>query len=268
MLRNQNRRIPLLAISLLCCVSLVSCSKETYINGERVAPETVEHNQRKAAELNVELAVAYLQKGQTQRAKTKLLRAMELDPNLSMTYSMYGFYLERIGNNGEAADYYRKAVNLRPYGGSENNNYAAYLCREGHYGKAIKHFRIAIADVDYQDTADAYMNAGLCAAQEKIFDDAYDFFERAARQDPMRSEAYLEMAWIRFEESRYDESAAMFGKYDALPHDITPRSLYLKARLSYYFDDADGFASASLILRSQFPNSREASVISKMEMKP
>lgn len=173
-------------LCILICLQLCSCAASHQpINTEQDA-------QTKVAEINIELGLKYLQMKNFQRAKQKLLSALEENPKLpEANYAMAYFY-EATGDNQQADQYYLHAISLAPNRGDVQNNYGTFLCRTGKYRLAIKHFELATRDRDYLDTASAYENAGWCALKIPDKKLAENYFKISVMHDPSRTAALQE----------------------------------------------------------------------------
>jgi type IV pilus assembly protein PilF len=216
-------------------------------------PETLDLE--KAARLNIELGIGYLNKGQVPRAKTKFMRAMQLGPQLPETHYAYGYFQERTGDLLSAEKSYLKAITLSPKTGNAHNNYGAFLCRQAKYRQAEKEFLKAVADPSYLSTAEALENAGLCVLQIPDQQKAVEYFERTLRYDQNRPHALLELALIYYREKRYDEARENLMRFSQIA-DPTARSLLLNIELAKESGDQDKVASYELLLRSRFPNAK------------
>lgn len=138
----------------------------------------------KASTYNVQLGLAYLQQGNRQRAKQKLLKALQQSPNSPEANDAMAFYLENTQDIHDAEKYYQQAIHFSPHNGASLNNYGTFLCRQKIYNKADIYFRKAIAEPTYLNTAKAYENAGLCALAASHNDRARYYFKKAKEQDP------------------------------------------------------------------------------------
>ena len=116
-----------------------------------------------AANTNVQLGLAYLQKGLYSASKQSLLTAIQDDSHIAAVWYGMGYYLEKTGNQAAANQYYQYAISVEPHSGSAKNNYGNFLCRAGKYQAAIHEFILATRERDYLNTANAYKNAGICA---------------------------------------------------------------------------------------------------------
>lgn len=138
----------------------------------------------KASAYNVQLGLAYLQQGDRQRAKKKLLTAMAEAPHSPDANGAMAYYFESTQDVQQADIYYRRAIQINPKEGASLNNYGAFLCRQARYDEAERYFLKAAADPKYTNIAQVYENAGFCALAAKHLKMAKHFFQQALAEDP------------------------------------------------------------------------------------
>lgn len=126
------------------------------------ACNTIPHANSLAAESNLQLGLAYLETGQMQLAKKKLLLALSENPKNSLTLDALGYFFERSGSPETAEHYYLRAISLATpnFKGISYNNYGTYLYRQKRFPAAISYFLRAAKDPNYLEVANAYENAG------------------------------------------------------------------------------------------------------------
>lgn len=167
----------------------------------------------KTAKINAQLGIAYLERHNIQRAKQKLLVALNQAPDIPEPWYAMGYFLEATGNKDEANRHYMKAIQVAPKRGDAQNNYGTFLCRNGEYTASIGHFIKAVQDPDYLTPADAYENAGLCAMKIPNMHMASYYFSQAVQQDPGHATSLYELAHISYKQGRYREAAAHLNQY-------------------------------------------------------
>lgn len=173
---------------------------------------TVFTNSRAAAEINVKLGVFYMQKGQMQRAKHKLLLALDQAPDYSAAQSAMGYYLEKVGEIKKAEEYYLKAISLNAESGDVQNNYGTFLCRQGRYKESLKRFILATEDPNYLNSAGAYENAGICALKIPEFKRAEKYFSKALKYDSNLPSALFEVSKLQYREGDYKKAYSSLHK--------------------------------------------------------
>jgi type IV pilus assembly protein PilF len=198
---------------VLAVLMMQSCQNNTQ-NQDESTPKN--YNRNDAASYNTQLGLAYLKQGNRPRAKRKLLLALEQAPDSANVNASMAYYMEKTGEMDEARNFYQKAMSLAPGSGAQLNNYGTFLCRQGQYLEAENYFLQAVKDVQYEHTAGAYENAGLCAAAIPDFAKASRYFNKALEQDPSRKQSLYELVNISYKEKHTDEALAYLQKYPML----------------------------------------------------
>ncbi|MFA6037607.1 MAG: type IV pilus biogenesis/stability protein PilW [Legionellales bacterium] len=149
-----------------------------------------------AAGYNVQLGLGYLEKGDTARAKEKLLRATDQAPDFIDAHLALAYYYENIGQLDFAQKTYQEALKMMPKSGQVNNNYGAFLCSHGHYEQSMVYFQRAIEDVYYNQTASAYENAALCSAKMNDTEAAQRYAHLAVAQDASKQDIFIKLSYL------------------------------------------------------------------------
>lgn len=208
-----------------------------------------------AADTNVQLGLAYLQSGDVQRAKQKLLLAEQQAPASTESQGAMGYFLESTGNLSQAEAYYRRAVTLNPKSGAAQNNFGTFLCRRGRYTEADQHFLLALQDPSYLNTAQVYENAGLCAMQGRDTNKAMGYFTQAITQDPKRAISWLELGRINYQQKNYSQAQQYLDRYMQLTKEPTANALWLAAVLARALGNENAAGRYTLMLQTRFPTS-------------
>jgi len=233
---------------------LAACTSQQQ-NQNEIA-DTVDAHNPKAANINLQLGIGYLQQGDIDRAKQKLLLAEKQDPSSPLVWDSLAYFYSKTGDVNKADQFYRKAISLAPSNGKTLNNYGTFLCGQGQYQKAIQYFNAAVKDPSYVTTGQAYENAGLCAEQIPDRQRAKTLFTKALQNDPTLPTANLEMANISFDEKQYSQAMLYMARYkaNAKPN---AESLWLDIRLANMAGDQNTVASDVLLLKEKYPLSKE-----------
>ena len=112
-------------ILVLSSVLLFGCQSQPQAVSTYAPPS--HKNLPKAASINAQLGLAYMQRGNNRRAKQKLVIALKQDPKSATVNDSMAYYLEMTGSVAEADAYYRRALKLASGKGAPLNNYGAYL---------------------------------------------------------------------------------------------------------------------------------------------
>ena len=194
--------------------------------------ESTEHIAREpklgeAATYNTQLGLAYLKQGDRPRAKHKLLLALTQAPDSPAVNAGMAYFMEKTGELEKAHVYYKKALDAAPNSGAQLNNYGAFLCRQGKYPQAETYFLKAVNDIEYEHTAGAYENAGLCALAIPDYIKARHYFNKALEQDPARVQSLYELVSIEMKQGDAKQALSYLQHYPNLS--LRDRTLLTKA---------------------------------------
>ena len=120
-----------------------------------------------AAEINTQLALAYMREGNLQAAREKIDKALQQNPHTADTQMAAGFIYDRLGETKKASTHYEQAARLGEGNPDVLQNAAVYLCRTGDYKRGEKYLLQAATSPLYRTPAVAYTNAGRCAARRQ-----------------------------------------------------------------------------------------------------
>jgi type IV pilus assembly protein PilF len=245
--------IPVSLAALLMILGGCVTTKSPHLAAENVAQD--------AAADNVQLAVAYMQEGNLQRAKEKIERALQEDPLNPNAHSVMAMFYARINDPKKAESEYREAMRLAPNDPGQVLFYGVYLCDQHRVDEGItKMLQVARSPL-YRTPEAAYTDMGVCLLTAHRDDEAESAFKRAlsARPDYAEGayqEAALELAHGRALEAR-NRVQTFISRYAA-----TPELLLIGLRAARTLSDAASAAQFTKILRTDFPNSEQARSLS------
>jgi type IV pilus assembly protein PilF len=234
------KRLLWIAISGLL---LAGCAHQQPVS--TIAPE----DSLRAAQLNVQLGMTYLQQQQMDLAKQKLLKAVALDPNLPDAHYSLGYYFDAVGQTQDAQREYQTALKLAPNNPQVLNSYGVFLCKTKQYALAEQYFQQALAQIDYTDVGLTYQNAGLCAMDADNQKAALTYFTQAIQQNPKLALPYLKVAELQYAQQNYSQAMVNLNQYHQLTQP-TAESLHLAIQLAQQADDDNQVASLRLQLQS------------------
>ncbi len=133
----------------------------TNANGD-IVTDSDEPESRKRARLRLELAAAYLDKGQTTDALDHVKQSIAADPNMADAYSLRGLIYMRMNEMGLAEESFKRALSLNPRSASVQHNYGWLMCQTKRYAESVQMFTSALANPNYGERAKTWMAQGLC----------------------------------------------------------------------------------------------------------
>jgi tetratricopeptide (TPR) repeat protein len=150
------------------------------------------------------MALASIDIGELELAEAHYRESLAIEPQPAI-YNDLGFVLEKEGLPDEAAEMYRKALELDPESATARYNLAASLARSGEFAEAETLFRDALAK---NPTTQAYTGLGVVLLQQGRTQDAIVNLQDAITADPTNAAAYDALASILVRQGKFAEAAA------------------------------------------------------------
>lgn len=240
---------PLLAALLVGCGS--SPSREEPVDSAR------------AAQVNVQLGLGYLQRGQKQAAAEKLARALEQDPKSALVQHANALLKDVLGETEAADRHFRHAIELNPKDSEARNNYGAFLCRHKRFDEGVAMLEQALTNPLYATPEFAWSNIGQCRRQMGQLESAEAALRKAVQINPRHASAWLQLAETQLELGQAKQAQSSLARY----HELAPQgpaSLLLAARIEKALGQRQAQARYELLLRGKFPDSDEARRLGEM----
>jgi type IV pilus assembly protein PilF len=219
---------------------------------------------RRIADTNIQLGIAYMRQGDYETALVKLQKALEADPNSATANGTLAILYENVGENELAEKHFKKALRLSPDDPQTHNNYGQYLCRHDKHTEAIEQFKIAASDPLYPGLSASLTNAGICAARIPDDKQAESFFRKALEHDQNFPYALLQMANLMYTQGNYLAARAYIQRFDGVSAP-SAESLWLGVRIENALGDLSAAGGYALKLKNNFPKSKEAASLKDWE---
>lgn len=239
-------------ILLLLAVSLLGGCVTT---GD-VDPLKTAEGREKARAAYVQLGVAYIQQGDTQRAKIPLKSALDLDSGDPDAHAALAMAFQLEMEQKLADEHFRKALSKRPNDARLLNNYGGFLFEQGRDQEALDAYTKATEDNLYPERSWVFENLGLVSLKLGQREQAKTYFQRSLRLSSRQPRALLEMATLSYEDKEYVPARSYYDAFSEISGQ-NARSLLLGARLAEIFEDRDKAATLGLQLRRLYPGSQE-----------
>ncbi|MDH5446411.1 MAG: type IV pilus biogenesis/stability protein PilW [Gammaproteobacteria bacterium] len=222
-------------------------------------------NYKKAAEVNAKMGAGYMNQGNYELAMTKLNKAIKFDDeNLHANHYMGELY-RRLGDMDKADEFFKRALELNKTDPQLLNNYGVFLCEIDKYQEAENYFDQVLKDHLYQGKALVYENLGLCAKYKGNLAESEKHFRRALTMNPKLAKSLLSLAQLKFDQRNKISAYSYFQQFSKISRQ-SPESLWLGILLEKERGNRSGMASYALRLKNQFPLSKEAELLAKLEL--
>lgn len=254
-LRQPNNRIMASWLLVLVTASLLSACVSNY-SGQRTR-EQQKNAAYNAAETNTQLAVGYLEKGNTELALEKIQRALLQDPQSAGAHTVAGVIFERINDFDLAETHYEKAAKLAPSNGDVLNNYGQFLCKIQRYEESLVYFNKAIEQPFYENPEVALTNAGTCLEQSGQPVAAEKRYRQALDANDHYPDALFLLSRSLCKRGE-DFSARAFLQRLQAAGGNSPESLWLCYAIETRMGDTKTASDCASQLRSYYPGSSQA----------
>ena len=243
---------------LIASVLITACGGE-----ERVRRDKSEADLKRASELNVQLGVGYIKRGQLEVAQEKLYKAIDQDPENVEAHTTMAVLMMKIGEMSEAENYYLEAIDIKEKDPVLRNSYGTYLCKVGRIDEALEEFQLAYTNPFYDTPYLAYSNAGTCLLQAGDFKNAEAYLRKALRKQPKLSGALLSMAELGVKTKKYLMARAYSQRYHALA-EPSAESLWIQVQAERALGATEHYRKYAKLILSDFPDSNEAGWVEEL----
>lgn len=243
-----------MSILLSACNTLSQSTESTGELGEN-------KQQYSPANTFIQLASAYLERGNYSAALTNARKAVEVDKRNPNSYTVLGLVHETLGEVDLAEKNYRKAISLDKKDPYALNAYGRLLCTQQKFDESMEYFQRSVANPLYSTPWIPLTNAGVCARSGSNPAQAEEFFRQALEANGRYPVALWQMARISFEKDNMLSARAYIERYREVAQP-TAEVLWLGVQVERRLNDLDQAESYALQLRNRFPDSAEAKKLS------
>jgi len=235
---------------------LIACASKPAINDFAPTRPQQTAQPTEAAKYNVQLGVAYMERGELAVAKEKLERAVKQNPHDPNAHSALAMLYERLGDPSQADAQFQTALRLAPHSPEISNNYAVYLCRTHRVDEGVRRLLEAARNPLYPTPEAAYTNAGVCLRGVHRDDEAERAFVSAVTLRPGFAEAVYQLSDLDMQHGRLVQARARIDSYIA-NYTATPELLLLGVHVAHALGDRPSELRYAQRLRVDFPDSQQ-----------
>jgi len=253
------RRALVTAMSVLC-LGIAACASNE--SGKLHKPEP-----DRASEINLEIGIDHLRKGNLPQAKEKIDRALEQNPRNAKAQMAAGLLYDRLGDIKKADSHFDRALTLDPKNPDLANNYAAFLCKNERYERGEKFALQAASNPLYGTPEVAYLNAGQCAQAGKDLKRAEGYYRQAIAAQPRFAAGLFALAELELQQKNYLSARAFLERYLSVSR-TSPSTLWLGVRIERGLGNAAAANQYAQRLKNEFPQAAETKQLLQSERNP
>jgi type IV pilus assembly protein PilF len=268
---NRVSRAALWAAVLAATTALQACSTTVSTTSGPITepprdtrptgPESDDVTRR--ARVRMELAAAYYSRGQLDVALDETKLALAADPNLGAAHNLRGLIFASKGDDAQADESFRRALQINPRDGDAMQNFGWYLCQRKRYAEADAQFVQALALPQNRDVARTLLAQGVCQAIGGQLAEAERTLTRANELDPANPSTSVNLAEVLLRRGEYERARFHIRRVNNLPAMVSAQTLWLAARIEHKLGNQTGAQQLGRQLLDRFGDSREAAAYSR-----
>lgn len=244
-----------LALLAACTTTTTNTSGLPEARDARAAAEAGDPERR--AQVRLELAGLYFQRGQGETALEEVNRALAAKPDLPSAHNLRGLILASLDQAAAAEKAFQRALQLAPDDGATMHNYGWFLCQQRRYTEGDAQFNAAVAQPQYRDTPRTYLAQGVCQARTGQWGDAERSLSRSYELDPANPVAAFNLAEVLLRRGELERARFYVRRINAIPAQVSAQSLWLAARIERRLGNVGVLQDLGNQMRDRFPQSPE-----------
>jgi type IV pilus assembly protein PilF len=181
-----------------------------------------------------------------------------LHPNLPGAHNLAGLIHAALGQDAQAEESFRIALQRDAADGAAMHNYGWFLCQRRRYAEAFTQFDRAMALPEYRDVIRTLVTKGVCQGNANLLGEAEKTLSRAYQMDPGNPVAAMNLALVLYRQGEYERARFYVRRVNATPELVNAESLWLAARIEHRLGNRGGVNELGRELLQRFPRSPEA----------
>lgn len=249
--------LALAAVSFLAgCANTADGSRSGSNPVDNIVTQSDEPEARRRARTRLELASGYFSEGKTTVALDELKLALQADPNYGDAFNMRGLIYMRLGDQRQAEDSFRRALQLNGRDADTMHNYAWLMCQQRRYDESIAMFTQANAVPLYGGQSKTYMSRGLCELAAGKRELAERSFARSYELDAGNPISGYNLSNLLFQ--RGELQRAQFYTRRLNNSDLAnAETLWLGIKIERRLNNTEVVQQLTTQLRRRYPQSKE-----------
>lgn len=249
-----------IGIALSSVLALAGCvSEQSYVGSDKPVSDRSFDN-IEAARTRISLGLNYLRRGDTSQAKYNLERARSFAPNSAEVHSALAYYYQSVGEDKQAEEYFRLAIQKDANYADAYNNYGAFLCQLHRYEEAEQLLLKAISRPGYIRVAESYENLALCQLQQNNFGKAKSYLDSSVSHNTTRITSLTMQAGLSYAMGDNRAAKSQLDRIARLGR-VSARTVLLSYLIAEKNGDRDTMQSAEQLLLTLYTDTPETRLL-------
>lgn len=215
-----------------------------------------DRNPNDARDAYIQLGVEYLRVDDRENAKSRFLRAIEIDEDAAGAYTGLAIIYERSKEYDEAERFFKRAIRADDSFTSAKIQYGLFLLNLDRLDDACDTLEEARDDVLSPQRHIALRYLGRCYYQQGEYEDAIRELSLATRVNRRETQSYLELTRVYLDANQIVEAKSTIDTYVRVGQE-SAESLYLALMVERAFRNQDAEETLAQQLRLRYPYSQE-----------
>ncbi len=224
----------------------------------RGAVQTGDDDTQRRARTRLELATAYYAEGRLDTALEEVKRALAASPEMAQALNLRGLVYSALGDDIQAEESFKRALQVAPSDGDVLHNYGWYLCERKRHADAALMFERTMALQQYRTPSRTLLVQGICEARSGRLDSAEKTLKRAYEIDAANPATAMNLADVLHRRGEYERARFYVRRVNNNVELRNAESIWLAARIENRLGNTQGLRDLGNQLRSSYPQSREA----------
>lgn len=222
---------------------------------ERRVPSNDPQELERRAQVRLQLAEAYFGQGQYDTALEEVRRSLAANPAFGPAYNLRALILAAQGDEGQAEESFRRALQINARDVDAMHNYGWFLCMRQRYPDAMAQFDQVLAI--QRGAARTLTARGVCQARAGQWPEAEASLMRAYELDPSNPVTALNLSDVLVRRGELTRARFYIARVNAVPDNANPQTLWLAARIEHKLGNAVGARDFGERIRARFPQAAE-----------
>ena len=256
--RPSPLRLVALLLGLALALTVAGCATRPEASGASAqTPNSGNEQADKNAQIRLELAEGYYQRGQTEVALSEVGKALEQAPDYVPAYTMRALIEMSLGRNAQAEASFRKALSIQPNNADALHNYGWFLCTNKRYAESFAMFKRALAVPGYRYPQRTDLAYGVCQYRDGDVAGAERTLRAGFALDPANPALSTNLSLVLYRQNKLKDALFYIRRVNSGQY-ANAQSLWLGILIARAAADTLEATTWTNQLVQRFPDSREA----------
>lgn len=250
--------VALLVVLAACTTTTTTTEVQTQSPRENRPSTDAAADPARRAQLRLELASLYFERGQSATALDELKAALAARADLPGAHNLQGLIHASMGEPRLAEASFQRALEVNPRDAEAMNNFGWTLCQQRRFDEADAMFTRALAQPQYRDPVRTLLAQGVCMARAGRWGDAERALTRSYEIDPGNPTTGYNLSEVLLRRGELERARFYIARINAVAELSSAQTLWLAARIERRLGNLGALQDFGRQLVERFPQSSEA----------